>query len=88
MSENEVKNEKPRSSYPKSVRVIAIVAIALLLLLYLVTLIAGLTTSAATPQLFKACFGASIFVPLMLGGYMTVARLFRNKGGKDDGKEV
>lgn len=70
---------KPVSSYPKGVRVIAIVGVVLLVLMYIVTLIAALTTSPASGGLFKACLGGSILLPIMLWLYIRFAKLL---GGK------
>lgn len=73
------KSVGPVSSYPKGVRVIAIVGVVFLLLMYIVTLIAALTTSPASGGLFKACLGGSILLPIMLWLYIRFAKLL---GGK------
>ena len=49
----EEKKEKFESSYPKGVRIAAIIGVIFLVALYIVTLIAGITTSKAAPELFK-----------------------------------
>ena len=51
----EEKKEKFESSYPKGVRIAAIIGVIFLVALYIVTLIAGITTSKAAPELFKMC---------------------------------
>ena len=43
----EEKKEKFESSYPKGVRIAAIIGVIFLVALYIVTLIAGITTSKA-----------------------------------------
>lgn len=78
MDENKVE-EKPVSSYPKGVRVMAVTGVILLLLMYIITLIAALTTSPASGGLFKACLGGSILLPIMLWLYIRFAKLW---GGK------
>ncbi len=78
MDENKVE-EKPVSSYPKGVRVMAAIGVILLLLMYIITLIAALTTSPASGGLFKACLGGSILLPIMLWLYIRFAKLW---GGK------
>ncbi len=64
---NEGENrQENRTSYPPFVRIVALVAAGILLVLYFVTLYAGLTTSPASPTLFKACIGATILAPIIL----------------------
>ena len=53
----EEKKEKFESSYPKGVRIAAIIGVIFLVALYIVTLIAGITTSKAAPELFKMYIG-------------------------------
>lgn len=69
------KEEKPVSSYPKGVRIIAMVGVVFLVLLYIVTLIAAITTSPASAGLFKACLGASILLPIMFWLYIRFAKI-------------
>ena len=57
MEEQSAKKDKPMSSYPKGARIIAAVGAVLLVLMYIITLIAALTTSPASPGLFKVCLG-------------------------------
>ncbi len=73
---------KPKSSYPKGARVIAIIGVAMLILMYVITLIAALTASPASNGLFKACVGGTILVPVMLWCYIRFARLFA--GNRED----
>lgn len=80
-------DEKKNSSYPKGVRIVALVGVVLLVLLYAVTLIAGLTTSPASPELFKACLGASILLPIMLWCYMFLAKAWMGKNQKMTGED-
>ena len=47
----EEKKEKFESSYPKGVRIAAIIGVIFLVALYIVTLIAGISTSKAAPEL-------------------------------------
>ncbi len=72
-------SKETKSSYPKGVRIVALVGAILLALMYLVTLISAVTTSPASPGLFKACLGGSIFLPIMLWLYIQFAKLFTNK---------
>ncbi|MCH5265369.1 MAG: hypothetical protein J1F02_05680 [Lachnospiraceae bacterium] len=74
--------KKPRSSYTKGQRVVAIVVAVLLLSIYLITLVAALTTSPATPELFKASLGASVLLPIMFWCYIRFAKLFSDKNEK------
>ncbi len=67
--------EKPTSSYPKSVRIIAMIGVILLLAMYVITFISAVTTSPATPQLFKMCVGGSIFIPCVLWLNVMLARM-------------
>lgn len=68
--------EKPESSYPRGVRIIAAAGAVLLVLMYIITLIAALTTSPASAGLFKACVGGSILLPIMLWLYIRFAKLW------------
>lgn len=76
MEEQSAKKDKPMSSYPKGARIIAAVGAVLLVLMYIITLIAALTTSPASPGLFKACLGGSILLPIMLWLYIRFAKLW------------
>ena len=82
MSKESEEKRTPRSSYPKGARIIAAVGACLLVLMYIVTLVAALTTSPASPGLFKACLGGSILLPIMLWLYIRFAKLL-GKEGKD-----
>ena len=62
----EEKKEKFESSYPKGVRIAAIIGVIFLVALYIVTLLAGITTSKAAPELFKMCIGSSILLPILV----------------------
>ncbi len=74
--QEEEREEKFQSRYTKGQRIAACVGAVLLLGLYLITLVAAITTSPATPELFKACIGASILIPIMLWCYIRFAKLF------------
>lgn len=74
------KEEKQfHSSYTKGQRIVAVLGVVFLLALYLVTLVAGLTTSPAAPELFKMCIGASILLPIMFWLYLRFAKLFMDR---------
>lgn len=75
-----------RSSYTRGQRIAAMVGAILLVLLYIVTLISAITTSPATPELFKMCIGASILLPIMLWLYIRFAKLFMEHDRKHFGK--
>lgn len=76
----EEKKDKPfQSSYTRGQRVVALVGVILLLALYVVTLVAGITTSPAAPELFKMCVGASILLPIMFWLYIRFAKLFMDR---------
>ena len=62
----EEKKEKFESSYPKGVRIAAIIGVIFLVALYIVTLLAGITTSKAAPELFKMCIGPVSYTHLTL----------------------
>lgn len=68
--------KKPKSSYTKGQRICALIVAVLLLALYVITLIAGITTSPAAPELFKMSLGASILLPILFWCYIRFARLF------------
>ena len=72
--------KKPKSSYTKGQRICAMIVVVVLVALYVVTLIAGITTSPAAPELFKMSLGASILLPILFWCYIRFAKLF---GGKE-----
>lgn len=79
--EQEKMNETPeekgfQSSYTKGQRIFAIVGVIFLLGMYLVTLVAGITTSPAAPELFKMSLGASILLPIMFWLYIRFGKMF------------
>lgn len=82
-----MKDKKKNGSYPKGVRIAALAGVALLLLLYGVTLVAGLTTSSASPELFTACLGASILLPILLWCYIFLAKAWTQKNQKMTGED-
>lgn len=77
--EQKEKESKFQSSYTKGQRIVAMIGVILLILLYLVTLISAITTSPATPELFKMCIGSSILLPTMFWLYIRFAKLFSNR---------
>ncbi|MBE5937772.1 MAG: hypothetical protein E7265_07050 [Lachnospiraceae bacterium] len=60
-------------------RLIAITGISILVILYIATFISAFFTSAATPELFKACLYATIVVPVMFYGYLLIYRVSKNR---------
>ena len=79
--------EKFESSYPKGVRIAAIIGVIFLVALYIVTLIAGITTSKAAPELFKMCIGSSILLPILFWLYIQFAKSFMNRDRENIKKE-
>ena len=63
----EEKKEKFESSYPKGVRIAAIIGVIFLVALYIVTLIAGITTSKAAPELFKCVLVPAFYCQFCFG---------------------
>ncbi len=72
-----------QSSYTKGQRIAAMIGVILLLALYLVTLISAITTSPATPALFKMCVGSSILLPIMFWLYIRFAKLMIDRDRKN-----
>ncbi len=68
--------KKFRSSYTKGQRIFAVIGVIFLLAMYLITLIAGITTSPAAPELFKMSLGASILLPIMFWLYIQFGKMF------------
>lgn len=83
---NREEKKEFRNSYTKGQRIAAMIGVILLLLLYIVTLISAITTSPATPELFKMCIGASILLPIMFWLYMRFAKMFMEHDRKRFGK--
>jgi hypothetical protein len=79
MTQQNNEEKKFKSSYTKSQRIIAMIAAILLIAMYIVTLIAGITTSPAAPELFKMSVGASILLPIMFWLYIRFWKLFAGK---------
>lgn len=76
-----------QSSYTKGQRIFAVIAVILLLGMYLITLIAGITTSPAAPELFKMSLGASILLPIMFWLYIQFGKMFMEKKPEDGKSE-
>ncbi len=73
------KKKEFKSSYTKGQRVAALLGVIFLAGLYLVTLIAGITTSPKAPALFQMCIGSSILLPIMFWLYLRFAKLFMDR---------
>ena len=86
-NDTQEKKEKFESSYPKGVRIAAIIGVIFLVALYIVTLIAGITTSKAAPELFKMCIGSSILLPILFWLYIQFAKSFMNRDRENIKKE-
>lgn len=87
MDDKENKPEKKTftSSYTRGQRIFAAAGVVLLLALYLVTLVAGITTSPAAPELFQMSLGASILLPILFWLYIRFGRIFMGKK-KEEGE--
>lgn len=80
----EKKEEKEfHSSYTKGQRIAAMIGVVLLLALYLVTLISAVTTSPATPALFKMCVFSSILLPILFWLYIRFAKMMIERDRKN-----
>lgn len=58
-------------------QILAIGCVAFLLLLYIITFIAGITTSPAQPGLFKACIYSTIVLPIFIYAYLLIYKLLK-----------
>lgn len=85
MEEKKKEEKQFQSSYTKGQRIVAMIGVIFLLALYVVTLISALTTSPATPELFKMCIGSSILLPIMFWLYIRFAKLFIDRERKKNG---
>ena len=85
MEEKKKEEKQFQSSYTKGQRIVAMIGVIFLLALYVVTLISALTTSPATPELFKMCIGSSILLPIMFWLYIRFAKLFIDRDRKKMG---
>ena len=81
IEETQKEKKSFRSSYTKGQRIFALIAVVLLLGMYLLTLIAGITTSPAAPELFKMSLEASILLPIMFWLYIQFGKTFMKKTG-------
>ena len=68
-----------QSKYTKSQRVIAIIGIILLIALYIITLVSAIFATKATANLFRGCIIASVLIPLMIFGYIKIAKLLTGR---------
>ena len=82
-NDEDKKEKKYKSSYTMGQRIFAIVAVVLLIGMYLVTLIAGITTSPAAPELFKMSLGASVLLPIMFWLYIRFWKLFTDRSEEE-----
>ena len=80
MEEKKKEEKQFQSSYTKGQRVFAMIGVIFLLALYLVTLISALTTSPATPALFKMCICSSFLLLFIFWLYFCFAILFVDRG--------
>lgn len=70
----------------KTKRILALIGVILLLSLYIITLISAITSTPATPGLFKACIYSSILIPILLYAYMLIYRVL--KGRNEDQSQL
>lgn len=68
----------------KTRRILALTGAALLLCMYACTLIFALIDSPAAFGLFQASIAATILIPVLLYGYLLIARLLRERSGDSD----
>ena len=59
-------------------KIIALSGVAVLVLLYIITFISAITTSPASPELFKACIMATFAVPVLLYAFLLVYKLSKD----------
>ncbi len=84
-TENKPDKKTFTSSYTRGQRIFAVIGVVLLLALYLVTLVAGITTSPSAPELFQMSLGASILLPIIFWLYIRFGRIFMGKK-KEEGE--
>jgi uncharacterized protein YqhQ len=77
MEEKKKETKQEKSSYTKGQRIVAMIGVIFLLALYVITLIAGITTSPQAPELFKMSLGASILLPIMFWLYIRFVKLWK-----------
>lgn len=68
----------------KTKQILAIIGIILLVGLYIITLIAALTSSKNSGNLFLACIYATVVIPVLIWAYTFLAKLLGNKDKKDE----
>ena len=71
-------------------RILAWIAIGILVAMYLTTLVMAIFDSTATMSMFKGCIAVTIFVPVVMYGYMLLHRYAmskKNEGMKSDGED-
>ena len=61
-------------------RILALAGAILLLLMYMSTLIFALMDSPAATGFLKASIAATILIPVLLYGYILIARLLKGRG--------
>lgn len=69
----------------KTKRILALLGAVLLLCMYVSTLVFSLIGSPAATGLFKASVAATILVPVLLYGYILIARLVKDQGYDSEG---
>ena len=65
-------------------RILALTGALLLVALYACTLIFALMDSPAASRLLAASVAATILIPVLLYGYILIARLLKERGSEDD----
>ena len=63
-------------------RILAILCIVILVTLYIITLIAALTDSPASNNIFMAAVTANVLLPVMMWVFLQTANYFKKKGEK------
>ena len=60
-------------------RILAWIGIGILVAMYLVTLIMAIFDSSATMSMFKGCVAVTIFVPVVIYGYLLLHKYAMSK---------
>ena len=72
----------------KTKRILALAGVLLLIALYASTLIFSLMDSPAASRLLAASVAATILVPVLLYGYILIARLLKDRGRDDNSSDI
>lgn len=76
--------QENKSTRPKSQRIVALCGVILLALLYISSIICAILATPAYQTMFKISLISTILIPLVIFGYIKIAKIFTGRAGSQD----